>query len=205
MAVDINVLVEGPTDEAIARRVLTHVGLPCGTVYGKAGKQHLLARLPSYNEAARRSRWLVIVDLDNDDKCAPPFVQAALPTPSSGMQLRVAVRAIESWLLADADRLAASLGISPAVVPRDPDMEENPKCTLVNLARRSRRKAIRGSVVPRPGSGADVGPGYLTWVTEFVAAAGDGWRPEVAAEYSDSLRRCVSALRRWSEDSFVVR
>lgn len=33
--------VEGDLDEAVARRVLEHVALQSGTVYGRMGKQHL--------------------------------------------------------------------------------------------------------------------------------------------------------------------
>jgi len=50
----ISVLVEGVTDEVIVRRVLEYVGLPCGLVYGKSGKDFLLKRLPNYNHALWR-------------------------------------------------------------------------------------------------------------------------------------------------------
>jgi hypothetical protein len=107
----------------------------------------------------------------------------------------VAVRAVEAWLLADAERLAAFLGIRAALIPRDPDAEHDPKTTLVNLARRSRRRAIREDIVPREGSGGRVGPGYVGRLIEFVTAAENGWRPGVAAGRSDSLRRCLEALQ----------
>jgi hypothetical protein len=171
------------------------VGLTCGYVYGKQGKRNLIERLPRYNQAARFLPCLVIVDLDQDADCAPPFVQGILPAPSVGMQFRVAVRSIESWLLADAERLAAFLGIPVSKIPRNPDAEQNPKATLVNLARRSRRTAILKDMVPREGSGARVGPGYITRITEFVIEGESQWRPGVASQHSDSLSRCIRALR----------
>lgn len=62
----INLLVEGVTDEAVLRRILAHVHLPCGTVYGKQGKQALLKRLPNYNQAARFAPWLLNQDIQDE-------------------------------------------------------------------------------------------------------------------------------------------
>jgi len=191
----VNVLVEGITDEAVVRRVLEYVGLTCGTVYGKGGKGAMLERLTNYNQAARFAPWLVVVDLNHDAECAPAFTRSVLPNPASGMRFRVAVRAIETWLLADAKRLAAFLGIPVARVPLNQDAEPDPKTTLINLARRSSRRTIREDIVPREGSGSRVGAGYPGRLIEFVMAAKRPWRPEVAIRYSDSLRRCVQALQ----------
>lgn len=82
-----------------------------------------------------------------------------------------------------------------ARVPPNPDAEPDPKTTLIDLARRSRRRAIREDIVPREGSGSRVGPGYAGRLIEFVMTAGHPWRPNVAAQHSDSLRRCVEALQ----------
>ena len=41
--VRVNVLVEGSTDELVAKRLLKHVGLEVGIVYGKRGKPDLLS------------------------------------------------------------------------------------------------------------------------------------------------------------------
>jgi hypothetical protein len=188
----ISVLVEGPTDEIVVRRLLTHLGLPCGNVYGKRGKGHILANLPRYNRAARFLPWLVVVDLDRDAECAPFFVRDKLPGPATWMRFRVAVRAVEAWLLADAERLAAFLGVSTARIPTEPDEVADPKEALVNLARHSRRLSVREAMVPRPGM-SKVGPGYVGLLMEF-AAREDCWRPGVAALRSDSLRRCIMSL-----------
>lgn len=199
----VNHLTEGPIDEAVAIRVLTYIGLPVGIAYGKTGKGDLLRRLPQYNQAARHRPWMALTDLDRDPNCAPPFVQATLPNPAPGMRFRVAVRAVEAWLMADAERLAAFLDIPPNRIPQNPDAEPEPKTTLVNLARHSRKQAIRQDMVPRQGSGSRVGPGYTGRLIEFVNSADGPWRPDVAAQRSDSLRRCLEALeslRLWQPD-----
>ena len=190
----VNVLVEGDTDEVVIRHILRYVGLTCGTVYGKEGKGYLLKRLPNYNQAARFAPWLAVVDLDQDADCAPDFVRSVLPDPAGKMQLRVAVRAIEAWLLADSEPLAGFLGIPISRIPINPDAEPNPKITLINLARQSRRRMIREDIVPREGSGSRVGPGYTGRLIQFVTATEHSWRPGVAIQRSDSLRRCVEAL-----------
>ena len=135
---------KGVTDEAVVRRLLAYAGLACGIVYGKSGKGALLERLPNYNQAARFAPWLVVVDLDQDAECAPPFVRSLLPDPAGNMHFRVAVRAVESWLLADAGRLAAFLGVPVARIPADPDAQPDPKRTLVDLAERNAEIIVPG-------------------------------------------------------------
>jgi hypothetical protein len=197
----VNLLVEGAVDEAVVRQVIEHSGLSVGRVFGGSGKQYLLGRLPNYNQAARHARWLAVVDLDQDAECAPEFVEKELPEPSVHMQLRVAVRAIEAWLMADRESLASYLRVSPNRIPTDPDTEPDPKTTLLNLARRSRSASIREDMVPREGSGARVGRGYVGRLAQFVQPGrADSWKPGVAALHSDSLRRCIEALQAWRED-----
>ncbi len=36
--ISVNILVEGSTDEPVAKRLLNHLGLEVGTVYGRRGK-----------------------------------------------------------------------------------------------------------------------------------------------------------------------
>jgi hypothetical protein len=81
--------VEGIVDEAVFRRLVQTVRAQTGPVHGKNGKQQLLARLAGYNRAARFSPWLVLVDLDREADCPPPFVAAKLPAPSELMCFRV--------------------------------------------------------------------------------------------------------------------
>lgn len=100
---------------------------------------------------------------------------------------------MEAWITADAGELAAFLAVPKAGVPADPEAEDTPRRALVNLARRSPRPAIVRDVVPREGTGRPVGPAYAS---RTVAFASHHWRPGVAAERSDSLRRPMSCLRR---------
>lgn len=188
--------VEGPLDEAILRRLILHIRAVPGTIYGKQGKAHLLKRWHAYNQAARLTPWVLLVDLDQDAECVPPFLEQHLPDPTPQMCRRVAVRAVEAWLLADAERLAQLLDVPASRIPPHPEMLPDPKQTLVDLAQRSRQRDIREDMVPRPTSGRQVGPAYTARLIEFVNDSENGWRPEIAAQRSDSLQRCLRCLRR---------
>lgn len=188
--------VEGIVDEAVFRRIVRTVRAEPGPVYGKNGKHQLIERLPGYNNAARFSPWLVLVDLDHDADCPPPFRTAALPRPADQMCFRVAVREVEAWLLADRERIADFLDVNPNWIPRDPEGAPDPKRIVVDLARRSRSRDISRDLVPREGSGRSEGPAYASRLIEFVSDHRHGWRPGVAARSADSLARCLRCLRR---------
>lgn len=188
--------VEGIVDEAVFRRIVHVARAEPGAVYGKNGKQHLLQRLPGYNNAARFSPWLVLLDLDHDADCPPPFRAAALPAPSGLMCFRVAVREVEAWLLADHERMADFLDVSPNWIPRQPERAADPKRVVIDLARRSRSRDISRDLVPRQGSGRTEGPAYASRLVEFVSDHRHGWRPTVAARSAESLRRCLRCVRR---------
>ena len=188
-------LLEGDGDVPIARRLLESVGLDIGTVYGLNGKNRVDAQIAAYNSAARFAKWLVLRDLNGDASCAPLLVRDLLPQPSRGMCFRIAVRAVEAWLLADRQRIAAFLRVPVARVPRSPDQLRDPKTAVVNLARRSRRKAIQADMVPARGLSSKVGAGYTARLIEY---ASDHWRPIVAADASPSLNRALAAMRGWA-------
>ena len=194
--------VEGITDEAVLRRVCTFIGVPLGNVYGRYGKSYILAKLNGYNNSAQFRHWVVLLDLDNDGLCAPDVLARWLPTPSRLMRLRVAVREVEAWLLADPERLGKHLSVSAAEIPANPDDVIDPKRFMVELARRSRRRSIRQDMLPAVGSGQAVGPAYVSRMIEFIQDDKTGWRPEVAARKSDSLRRCISAISELSKQPF---
>jgi hypothetical protein len=166
-----------------------------GLVYGKNGKKHLQQKINGYNQAARISHWVVLVDLDHDANCAPLLRDSWLPKPSPYVYFRVSVRAIEAWILADRESLSTFLGVAASRIPSDPEAESQPKRTLVELAKHSRRREIREDLVPRPSSGRMVGPGYTSRLIEFVTDISAGWKPDAAARSSDSLNRCLRCLQ----------
>ena len=161
--------VEGPADEYILMRVAALAGAGIGPVYGRHGKGYLRNHIVNYDRVARHRPWCVLADLNHDASCAPSLMAQWLPQPAPLMRLRIAVREVEAWLLADAQRLAAFLSIPVSHVPISPEDLPDPKRTLVDLARRSRSRAIKQDMVPRPGTGRSVGPAYTSRIQESAA------------------------------------
>jgi hypothetical protein len=192
----ITLAVEGATDVAVAKRLLLEVGLQPGPEYVKSGKTALDRSLAGYNSAARFSCWLALRDLDHDAGCAPELCRRLLLVPAAHMWLHVPVRAVEAWLLADAESLSESLAVARAVMPADPESVPDPKRALVDLARRSRRRYVREALVPSAGTTARVGPGYAAFVIEFATQR---WRPANAATRSLSLASLRRFLRTVSD------
>jgi hypothetical protein len=187
----VTLVVEGTTDAAVARRLLLDAGLQPQHEYITNGKSGLDQRLAGYNNAARFSCWLVLRDLDQDAECAPDLRRNLLPQPATHMRLHMPVHAVEAWLLADPETLSRSLSIPQSRFPAAPEMVSHPKRVLVDLARGSRKTAVREALVPAAGTTARVGPGYAAFLTEFAT---DTWRPAIAAERSDSLARLRTFL-----------
>lgn len=198
MAIVISGAVEGLVDEAVLRRLILDSGAIPGAVYGKRGKDRLVQQVSAYHHAARISPWVVLMDLDNDADCAAGLRNRLLPgeEPPPSLCLRIAVRTIEAWLLADRERFSDFFAVGLSKVPSSPESLADPKRTIVELARSSRRKEIRSDLVPRAESGRPVGPAYTSRMIEYVESTEKGWRPVVAAKEAESLRRCLKCLQR---------
>lgn len=188
----ISVAVEGVSDAAVVRRLCAVVGLGVGPEHITRGKAQLDRRLKGYNNAARFAPWLVLRDLDHDAECASGLVQSLLHDRAEHMHLRIPVRSVESWLIADQVGFSKFFGVSLNLLPGNPDRLDRPKRTIVDLARRSTKRSVREGMVPAPGTSTEVGPEYTAQVIEYSATT---WDPDAGARNSESLRRCIAALR----------
>ncbi len=184
--------VEGDLDATVARKLLSHVDLSSGPIYGGEGKAAVRRSIHGYACAAKRSPWFVLVDLDNDHVCASSLVTEWLPEIPALMSFRVAVREVEAWLLADRVGIASFLSVSPARIPANPDELDKPKASMLNIAGKSRIRTVREGVPPRLGSGRTIGPIYVTELSRFVQ---DRWDVAAASEVSPSLKRCLAGLQ----------
>lgn len=194
----VNYMVEGMSDEPMAQRLLTEAGAVIGLRNAAGGKPKLDPKLAGINRGAQASNpWLVVRDLNNDDasSCLPDVIRRLLHDRplSDHMVLRLAVRAMESWVLADRTGCARFLAVSTGLIPQVPDELSDPKAKLIELARRSQRRNVREGLAPTTTGGRRVGPLYVSLVGGFVRTA---WSPERARESSPSLDR---ALTRMSE------
>jgi hypothetical protein len=191
-------VVEGTTDVPVVSKVLDLAGWKQPfTALVQHGKVELDRSLSGFNRAAKGSPWFVLRDLDHDAPCPAALIPRLLPHPAPLMCLRVAVRAIEAWLLADAATLAEFLHVSENLIPGDPEAEEDPKIAMVSLARRSTKPAVQKDMLPERGSSRRIGRGYEGRIIEYGQVH---WRPDVARSRSRSLDRALCALERLRED-----
>lgn len=189
--------VEGFTDEPVAAKLLAFAGFKSLQALTSGGKSNLDSKLPGLNRAARiESPWLVLRDLDHDDvgKCVPELRLDLLQgQPNTGMCFRIAVRAMETWLLADYKNCARFFGIPLNRMPHDVEMLPDPKQKLVMLCRGSIKTEMRKGMVPRASGGRKVGGEYTALVREF---ARNEWDPCLARDNSMSLDRAMGCLER---------
>ncbi len=159
----------------------------------KGGRGNVQRELGAYAALAHVMPVLIGIDLDGDD-CAPTLLGnwGRLP-PQEGLLLRVAVREVESWVLADQRRVASFVGAAPNEVPKRPDDLSDPKRSLLELVRTHGGSDLKADLVPRnyDASYPRIGPAYNLRMCAFVAKK---WRPHVAREKSESLERAMVAL-----------
>jgi len=187
--IPINVAVEDLLSEAVARRLLRDSGqlFEIGVAYNRGGNGYLRKTAQGWNQAARGTPFFLLTDLDSVT-CASELLESWIPGPRHpNLIFRVAIREVESWLLADSDNFSKFLRVPPALFPSVPDQLPDPKATLVMLARKSRLNSVKSSIVPRPNSTAKQGRDYNACLTDFVQ---NHWNPTEAADKSPSLRRC---------------
>lgn len=104
---------------------------------------------------------------------------------------RVAIREVESWILADHTAWAEYIGIPAVNFSKHPDQLDDPKGHLLNVIRRKGKKKVHREMLPN--GSAHIGPLYNEVLCEFV---NNSWMPERAAENSPSLYRALRALMR---------
>ncbi len=200
MKILLNLAVEDELSEHVLRRVTLEMGrFQIGAVYRKGGANYLKQKLLAFNQASQFAPYLVMTDLDQGS-CAPELIEdwfrcSMNQYPSrrhANLLFCIAVREVESWLLADRDSCGQFLGVATHLIPSPPDQIADPKQALVNLARRSRYREIREEIVPPVGSILRTGPGYNERLGLFVS---ESWMPQVAAKYSPSLCRTFERLQ----------
>ena len=187
----INLAFEDPLHEAVLRKIFSQLSFSVGKCFSHGGYGYLKTRIKGFNNAARVTPFLVLTDLDQVE-CAPLLIKDWLPFPRHrNLLFRVAVREVESWVLAHRESFAKYLGINQNKIPLQVDEVIDPKQFLINLARKSKYRQIREAIVPRSGSSAKQGPDYNGALTTYV---NNHWDIKTAALNSPSLQKMIDAL-----------
>jgi hypothetical protein len=191
--IPVNLAVEDVLSEAIARKMLvsTRRNYVVGCCYMRHGKAYLHRLIAGFNNAAKVTPFLVLTDLDRGE-CAPALIRSWLAKPlHANLLFRVAVREVETWLLADGKALSEYMSTSAGRIPVDADSIVDPKEFLISLAAKSRRRDIREDIVPQQGSTAKQGKNYNACLIAFVR---DSWEPTRARLRSQSLNKALDRL-----------
>lgn len=176
----------------LERAIIFRDGFPAITGGYDAIKNNCKAFL---NMARAGVHTLTLTDLDSAE-CAcslirdwfdiPNFADVALPPQCI---FRVAVREVESWIIADHAAWAKFIGISAANFTTQPDYLNDPKKHLLDVIRRKGRKRVHREMLPQ--GVAHIGPRYNEVLCDFVENI---WEPERAAIRSPSLERTIRSL-----------
>lgn len=161
-----------------------------GYGFGKIKKN-----LPAYNKTAKAGfPYFILTDLDTA-LCAPQLIDDWTKSAplSSNLFFRIAVREVESWILADRENIAKYLGIPISKIPLDTDSIPDPKQLICNLARKSKKKAVREGIPPKD-QYAVQGYDYNALLGFFIQNV---WNISNAVECSSSLKRTVERLEDW--------
>ena len=195
--IPVQLAVEDSLSEAVLRKVLCASGKQycVGACHCEGGFGYLRRIIRGLNKAARGTPWVVLTDLDNA-VCPRGLILDWLPeTKHQNLLLRVAVREVESWILGDRNSLAQFLRIRRELIPNNPEGLNDPKSTLVSLARRSPIRRIREDITPVEGSVSKQGPNYNGRLINYVDLR---WDPGVARRVVGSLDRAISRFSRFS-------
>jgi hypothetical protein len=184
-----NVVVEGESDRETAKAIVRSAGRTVAKVVVAGGKSRLDPRIPKYNQAARRSPWVVF--RDSDGTC-PARLRAELASAiavwSPNFALRIAHSMTEAWLLADRDGFADFFHVRVGRVPRDPETLPHAKREVLRLCADSTARSVRQDMVRSSG---ETGPLYVSRINEFASTR---WDVAAAAANSDSLSRAIRSI-----------
>jgi hypothetical protein len=200
-AIPLRLAVEDDLSGAVLHRVLEARprSYVVGPVFGRKGFGYLKKQAPAFNNAARGGPFLILTDLDRSI-CPSQLIAEWLPQPQHRhLLLRVAVREVESWLLADDEGLIRHLGLRRRFACANPEELADPKATLLELAGGSARRALRDALVARDPEGGRLrqGPDYNGALARFVSGP---WNLGLAASRCRSLARLQAALGRLEDN-----
>jgi hypothetical protein len=189
---------EDELSEQVGLCLAAEAGLEVGQCLRRGGNGYLRSRVTNFCQIAEQQPVFLITDLDQSN-CASALMKnwfGQIQRPAKFI-FRVAVREIESWLLADHEAMFTLLGSRTPKLPSNPDNLPDPKQVLLHFAERAPR-GIREELVTRQKNLVSQGLGYNALLCSLVR---DNWLPERAATRSPSLQRARVRLRELAEKS----
>jgi hypothetical protein len=188
----IAIATEDALSEAVALRLISEVPTPHFIQHklGRKGSGYLRSKMNSWCQMAQQQVMVVLTDLDRANCLVEFRDQWLVNTPPDSLLLRVAVREVESWVLADHIGMRALIG-AKGVMPVTPDELRDPKQALLWLAKGA-SKQVRDDLLKTIDGNLSPGLGYNARLSEWVHSV---WSPLRAAERSPSLARARFRLK----------
>jgi len=155
---------------------------------------------------------LSLVDLDVYDYPCPPALlrnwigitpENPLVLPLQAI-LRVAVRIVEAWIMADRKKFARYFDLTESLLPVVPDNKLHLRKILFDLLWKNGSPALRKKklIGMLPSQNAHIGPEYNSIMCDFVNRH---WSPKRAAYNSPSLKRTMDRLHAIAQASDAVK
>ena len=196
----IAIATEDQLSEAIALRLIAEISTPHFVQHklGRRGNGYLKSKMGSWYQMAQQQVMVVLTDLDRAN-CLVEFRDHWLASePPDSLLLRIAVREVESWVLADHVAMRELIG-AKGVLPVAPDELPDPKQALLRLAKGA-PKQVRNDLLKTIDGHLSPGLGYNARLSEWVNSV---WNPQRAAVRSPSLARARLRLNE-VVDAFVL-
>ncbi|MDR2756629.1 MAG: DUF4276 family protein [Planctomycetaceae bacterium] len=161
------------------------------------GFSKIKERLPVCIDMGKNGLYSIsLIDLDKEHCCPPSLIRnwlnidngKPIELPEKTL-IRVAVREIESWIMADRKKFAKYFDLTESLIPPIPDKIRDPKKEFFSLLRKKERQKFRRML---PGKNSSIGSDYNDIMCDFIERH---WLPTRAENNSPSLRRMLNRLR----------
>lgn len=195
----VSLVTEDELSEAIGLRLLKdflHFPTSIQTLR-RGGFGYIRSKMNSWCQLSHLQPVLIITDLDRAP--CPALLKnqwIGTSTPGKNLVFRIAVKEIESWLLADHETIQLLVG-KKAQLPNNPDDLIDPKQHLLELSKKAPRD-IRYDLLKQEGSICSQGLGYNR---RLAATVNRNWCPVRASERSPSLKKAILRIQCLNEKS----
>ncbi len=191
--IQVIIAVEDFLSEAVLRTILHQSDrtFSISNCLGRKGFGYLKKNISNFNMSSKGIPFIILTDLDRTE-CAPALINSWLNfQKSNNLLFRIAVREVESWVMAHRSAFSSFLGIAKELVPLNTDAIDDPKRFLINLAAKSKKRIVKEAIVPNRHSTATIGPDYNDTLISFIQSK---WNVRQALKNSQSLKRAFFAI-----------
>jgi hypothetical protein len=179
----IAVVVEDELSATVMRKLINYSdrNFLIQSMFNMRGNGEIKKSITRFKNASKALPHIVLTDLDRE-ACPVKLLNDwnATNLPQT-LLFRIAIRQVESWLLADAKGISDFLSIPIKKIPNNPEVLPDSKRTLINLARTSRKKRLVEELVPAQGAISSVGRLYNERMGIFVDQIWDIERARLSA------------------------